>query len=78
LNEYEVDESDEHAVLDLLQSTGFITSNKEGRRKLQEGAVQLNGKKVKELRLKIPKELLEKGVVLKLGRKMIKIKKKQK
>ncbi len=78
LNEYEIDESDEHAVLDLLQSAGFISSNKEGRRKLQEGAVQLNGKKVKELKLKIPKELLEKGVVLKLGRKMIKIKKKQK
>jgi tyrosyl-tRNA synthetase len=63
-------------IMDLLRDTGVVQSGKEARRKIDEGAVQLDGKKIKEIKLKLTKEQLEQGVVLKVGRKMFRIKKK--
>ncbi|MFW0871155.1 MAG: tyrosine--tRNA ligase [Patescibacteria group bacterium] len=65
-------------IMDLLKHTGLVKSGSEARRKLDEGAVQLDGKKVKKIKIKLSREQLEKGVVLKLGRKMLRIKIKKK
>jgi len=63
-------------IMELLKETGLVKSGGEARRKIDEGAVQVDGKKIKEIKLKVTQEQLEKGIILKLGRKMIKIKKK--
>lgn len=65
-------------IMELLRQTGMVQSGKEARRKIDEGAVHLDGKKIKEIKLKVTKEQLEKGFVLKLGRKMFRIKGKKK
>lgn len=74
LPEYLVESPEE--IMELLRNTGVVQSGKEARRKIDEGAVQLDGKKIKEIKLKLTKEQLDKGVVLKVGRKMFRIKKK--
>lgn len=76
LPEYVVESPAE--IMELLRSTGMVQSGKEARRKIDEGAVHLDGKKIKEIKLKVTKEQLEKGFVLKLGRKMFRIKGKKK
>ena len=65
-------------IMNLLRETGMVKSGKEARRKIDEGAVQLDGKKIKEIKVKLTKEQLEQGVVLKLGRKMFRIKSRKK
>ena len=74
LPEYAIESPRE--IMDLLKETGLVQSGSEARRKIDEGAVQINGKKVSEIKIKISEEQLAQGVVIKLGRKMIKIKKK--
>ena len=64
-------------IMELLKETGLVRSGGEARRKIDEGAVQVDGKKIKEIKLKVTQEQLEQGIILKLGRKMIKIKKKK-
>ncbi len=65
-------------IMDLLKETGLVKSGGEARRKIDEGAVQMDGKKIKEIKLKVTREQLEKGFILKLGRKMFRIKGKKK
>jgi tyrosyl-tRNA synthetase len=72
--EYAVESPTE--IMDLLRETGMVQSGKEARRKIDEGAVQLDGKKIKEIKLRLTKEQLDKGVVVKVGRKMYRIKRK--
>lgn len=57
-------------ILDLLIEAGFVSSKSEGRRKIEEGAVYVNDEKVVDV------NLLSHGdeMILKLGRKIIKMK----
>lgn len=57
-------------ILDLLIEAGFVSSKSEGRRKIEEGAVYINDEKVVDV------NLLSHGdeMILKLGRKIIKMK----
>lgn len=57
-------------ILEVLKETDLISSNKEGKRKIDEGAVQINGRKILDYFFKFSKG----EFVLKLGKKMIKIK----
>ncbi|MBU1046289.1 tyrosine--tRNA ligase [Patescibacteria group bacterium] len=59
-------------ILDLLVEVGFVPSKSEARRKIKEGAVYINDEKVVDV------DLMSHGdeMILKLGRKIIKIKKK--
>jgi len=68
--------NEELGIVEILKKTGLAKSNNEARRKITEGAVVLNGNKVKSISLKMSGGKLKKGdtVVLKLGRKIIKIK----
>lgn len=65
-------------IMELLRETGLVSSGKEARRKIDEGAVQIDGQKIKEIKLKVTREQLEQGFILKLGRKMFRIKGKKK
>ncbi|MCD5396691.1 MAG: hypothetical protein LRZ98_00785 [Candidatus Pacebacteria bacterium] len=57
-------------ILEVLKETDLISSKKEGKRKIDEGAVQINGRKILDYFFKFSKG----EFVLKLGKKMIKIK----
>lgn len=76
LPEYTVESPAE--IMELLKQTGLAKSGGEARRKIDEGAVQVDGQKVREIKLRVTQEQLEKGFVLKLGRKMFRIKGKKK
>ena len=76
LPEYVVESPKE--IMELLQNTGLAQSGGEARRKIDEGAVQIDGRKVKEIKLRVTREQLEQGFILKLGRKMFRIKGKKK
>lgn len=54
-------------ILDALRELGFVTSNKEGRRKLDEGAVKIGGEVVKDATLVITPEA--EPITLSLGAK---------
>ncbi len=56
-------------ILDILKETQLVSSNKEGRRKIDEGAVQLSGEKIDDYFFEFKKG----EFVLKLGKKMVKI-----
>ncbi len=62
-------------IMELLKETGLVQSGGEARRKIDEGAVQVDGQKIREIKIRLTQEQLEQGAVIKLGRKMIKIKK---
>ena len=64
-------------IMDLLRDTGLAKSGSDARRKIDEGAVQMDGEKIREIKLKVTKEQLDKGIVLKVGRKMFRIKRKK-
>ena len=56
-------------ILEVLKKSDLTSSNKEGRRKIDEGAVQLDGEKINDYYFEF-----ETGeFVLKLGKKMMKI-----
>ena len=56
-------------IIEILKETDFVKSNREARRKIDEGAVQIDGQKVTDYFSKISQG--EK--ILKLGKKMVKI-----
>lgn len=56
-------------ILDALKESEITSSNKEGRRKIEEGAVYVNGEKINDAYFEMPKG----ESILKLGKKMIKI-----
>lgn len=60
-------------IMDLLRQTGMVSSGNEAKRKIDEGAVQIDGRKIKEIKFRITREQLEKGFILKLGRKIYRI-----
>lgn len=68
--------NEELGIIEVLKKINFVASNNEARRKIEEGAVTLNGNKITNISLKINKENVKKGdtIILKLGRKIIKIK----
>ncbi len=59
-----------HKIAPLLVKAGLAASNSEGIRKIKEGAVQVDGQKVSDLQQEVA---LTGAVVLKLGRKFVKI-----
>ncbi len=63
-------------IVEVLKKTGLAKSNNEARRKIEEGAVVLDGNKIKEISFKVTGGKLKRGdtVILKLGRKIIKLK----
>ena len=63
-------------IMELLRETGLAKSGGEARRKIDDGAVHIDGQKVHEIKLKISADQLEKGIILKVGRKMFRIIKK--
>ncbi len=63
-------------IVEVLKKTGLAKSNNEAKRKIQEGAVVLDGNKIKSITFKMSGGKPQKGdtVILKLGRKIIKLK----
>lgn len=56
-------------ILEILLQANFISSKKEGKRKIKEGAVQIDGKKITNILY----QLSGKEKILKLGRKIIEL-----
>lgn len=56
-------------ILEILKETNLVKSNKEARRKIDEGAVQIDGEKISDYFA----EISEGEKILKLGKKMVKI-----
>ena len=56
-------------ILEALKNSEITSSNKEGRRKIEEGAVYVNGEKVTDPYF----EISEGESILKLGKKMVKV-----
>lgn len=67
LSEYKMESGTK--ILDALKDSQITSSNKEGRRKIDEGAVYINGEKVSDPYFEIP----EGDNTLKLGKKMVKV-----
>lgn len=67
LDEFEFTEKT--VIMNILKTTGLVASNAEAKRKMDEGAVQIDGEKVTDHFAEIPSG--EK--ILKLGKKMVKI-----
>lgn len=63
------------SILDLLVEVGFVSSKSDGRRKIEEGAVKIDDEKITDFSLDVSFEE-GKDKILKIGRKIIKIKKK--
>lgn len=63
-------------IVEILKKTNLVKSNNEAKRKIQEGAVVLDGDKVKSISLKLTGGKPKAGdtFILKLGRKIIKLK----
>lgn len=63
-------------IVEVLKKTNLVQSNNEARRKIEEGAVVLDGNKVKSISFKMSGGKPKKGdtIILKLGRKIIKLK----
>lgn len=68
--------NEELGIVEVLKKTGLAKSNNEAKRKIQEGAVVLDGNKIKSISFKMSGGKPQKGdtVILKLGRKIIKLK----
>ena len=60
----------EIGLLDLMSKGGLISSNGEGRRLIQQGGVSVDGEKVTNAAMKITKDALANGVVVKKGKKV--------
>ncbi|MBR6573262.1 MAG: tyrosine--tRNA ligase [Clostridia bacterium] len=61
---------DQIGLLDLMSKGGLISSNGEGRRLIQQGGVSVDGEKVTNAAMKITKDALTNGVVVKKGKKV--------
>lgn len=57
-------------VLDLLVAAGLAPSKGEARRLVQQGGVAVDGEKVTDMKAAVPAEALQKGVVLRKGKKV--------
>ncbi len=57
-------------VLDLLMAAGLTPSKREGRQLIQQGGLALDGEKVTEMTMTVSAEALQKGVVIKKGKKV--------
>lgn len=60
----------EAPVLDLLVAAGLAPSKGEARRLVQQGGISIDGEKVTDMKAAVPAETLQKGVVLKKGKKI--------
>ena len=69
-----VDDSDledgKATVLSLMIKADMIKSNGEGRRLIQQGGISIDGEKVKDVFHTVTSDMLEKGVVIKKGKKV--------
>lgn len=57
-------------VLDLLMAAKLIPSKREGRQLIQQGGLALDGEKVADMTMSLPAERLQKGIVIKKGKKV--------
>ena len=69
-----VDDSDledgKATVLSLMIKADMIKSNGEGRRLIQQGGISIDGEKVKDVFHTVTADMLEKGIVIKKGKKV--------
>lgn len=56
-------------ILDLLLAAGLVPSKREARQLIQQGGILLDGEKVSDATLAVPAEVLQRGVVVKKGKK---------
>ena len=56
-------------ILDLLLAAGLVPSKREARQLIQQGGILLDGEKVSDATLAVPAEALQRGVVVKKGKK---------
>ena len=69
LDKYEINKI---ILVDLLAETKLVTSKSEGRRMIEQGAVTINGKAVKQFNYVISEnDFTENGLMLKKGKKNI-------
>ena len=67
--------NEELGIIEVLKKANLVKSNNEAKRKIQEGAVVVDGDKVKSISLKLTKKPKSGDtIILKLGRKIIKLK----
>ena len=60
----------EITIIDLLAKSGLVPSKSEARRAIDQGGVEIDGRKVSDIKLKFTKEqLCGDGVILKKGKK---------
>ncbi len=57
-------------ILDAMLAVGLIPSKGEGRRLVQQGGVSVDGEKISDVNFALTREMLEKGVVIKKGKKV--------
>ena len=57
-------------LLDLLVATGLTQSKGEGRRLVEQGGITLDGEKVEDALTTVSAQQLQKGIVLKKGKKI--------
>ena len=62
--------ADETSLLDIMVAAKLIPSKGEGRRLITQGGVSVDDVKIAEPNQKISKESLEKGIVIKKGKKV--------
>ncbi len=65
--EFEFDSDRPHRILDLMKSTGFTSSNSEGRRLVTQGGVSLDGEKITDPQFELAPNA-GKTMVLKVGK----------
>ena len=56
-------------ILDVLSKAALIPSKKEGRRLIEQGGVEVNGKKVTDVNMQITKDDLQEEMIIKKGKK---------
>jgi len=59
-------------ILDVLKQSGLVASKSDGRRLIEQGGVTVDGQKISDVCFKISVKDLEKGVVIKKGKKTYK------
>ncbi len=57
-------------ILDAMLAVGLIPSKGEGRRLVQQGGVSVDGEKISDVNFALTREMLEKGTVIKKGKKV--------
>ena len=65
-------EDDQIGVVDLLTVSDIVKSKSEARRLINQNGISIDGSKVTDQNMQITKAMLEKGFVLKKGKKVFK------